>query len=102
MCVFALAACGAYGCCGFVGAQLAISVALGVELCTGNSVFHGIDIQKLEAVAALCAVATLSAGGFAFAWRAKSDVVGLMAKGYKNMLESALDNLIDGLFFDEA
>lgn len=83
-------------------AMLAISVALGVELFTGNSVFKGIDVQNLEAVAALCAVATLSAGGFAFAWRAKSDVVGLMAKGYKDMVESALDNLIDGLFFDEA
>lgn len=83
-------------------AMLAISVALGVELFTGNSVFKGVDVENLEAVAALCAVATLSAGGFAFAWRAKSDVVGLMAKSYKNMVESALDNLIDGLFFDEA
>jgi secreted Zn-dependent insulinase-like peptidase len=71
-------------------------------LYTGNSVFEGIDMQKLEAVAALCAVASVSAGGFAYAWRAKSDVVRLMAKGYKNMVESALDSLIDGLFFDEA
>ncbi|CAM6088025.1 unnamed protein product [Calypogeia fissa] len=83
-------------------AMLAICVALGMELFTGNSVFKGIDIQKLEAVAALCAVATVSAGGFAFAWRAKSDIAELMAKGSKNMFESALDSLIDGLFFDEA
>ncbi|KAL3684056.1 hypothetical protein R1sor_002078 [Riccia sorocarpa] len=83
-------------------AMLALSVAIGVEFFTGNSVFEGVNFAELQGAAALCAVATLSAGAFAYAWRAKEDVVYLMSKNYKNMMDSALDNLIDGLFFDES
>ncbi|KAL2635782.1 hypothetical protein R1flu_007261 [Riccia fluitans] len=83
-------------------AMLALSVAIGVEFFTGNSVFEGVNWVELQGAAALCAVATISAGAFAYAWRAKEDVVYLMSKNYKNMMDSALDNLIDGLFFDES
>lgn len=82
--------------------QLALSIAIGVEFCTGNSVFEGVNLTELQGAAALCAVATVSAASFAYAWRAKADVVSMMSRNYKTMMDSALDNLIDGLFFDES
>ncbi|BBN03903.1 hypothetical protein MPTK1_3g00500 [Marchantia polymorpha subsp. ruderalis] len=83
-------------------AMLALSIAIGVEFCTGNSVFEGVNLTELQGAAALCAVATVSAASFAYAWRAKADVVSMMSRNYKTMMDSALDNLIDGLFFDES
>lgn len=80
---------------------MAFFIAIGVEFLTGNSIFRGVDVQQLLGVAALCGAATVSAAGFAFAWRVKGHVVSLLSKGCQNIVDSAIDKVVDGLFFDE-
>jgi hypothetical protein len=82
-------------------AMMAFFLAIAVELVTGNSVFKGIDVKQLAEFAALSALATLSAGAFAFAWRARSDVAKSLSKGAIDLVDSALDKVVDGLFYDE-
>ncbi|KAG0593744.1 hypothetical protein M758_UG015400 [Ceratodon purpureus] len=82
-------------------AMMAFFVAIGVEVVTGNSVFKGIDVKELGQFAALSGVAALTAAGFAFAWRARSDVASSLSKGALKLVDAAVDNVIDGLFYDE-
>ncbi|XP_024399759.1 stress enhanced protein 2, chloroplastic [Physcomitrium patens] len=82
-------------------AMMAFFVAIGIEVVTGNSVFKGIDIKDLGEFAALSGVATLTAAGFAFAWRARTDVASTLSKGALKLVDTAVDNMIDGLFFEE-
>jgi hypothetical protein len=82
-------------------AMMAFFLAIAVELVTGNSVFKGIDVKQLAEFAALSALATLSAAAFAFAWRARSDVAKSLSKGAIDLVDSALDKVVDGLFYDE-
>lgn len=82
-------------------AMMAFFVAIGVEIVTGNSVFKGIDVKELGQFAALSGVAALTAAGFAFAWRARSDVASSLSKGALKLVDAAVDNVIDGLFYDE-
>jgi hypothetical protein len=82
-------------------AMMAFFVAIGVEIVTGNSIFKGIDVKELVQFAALAGLATLTAAGFAFAWRARSDVASSLSKGALKLVDAAVDNVIDGLFYDE-
>lgn len=82
-------------------AMLAFFVAIGVEIVTGNSVFKGIDVKELGQFAALSGLAALTAAGFAFAWRARSDVASSLSRGALKLVDAAVDNVIDGLFYDE-
>lgn len=82
-------------------AMMSFFVAIGVEVVTGNSVFKGIDIKELGQFVALTGVATLTAAGFAFSWRARSDVATSLSKGALKLVDTAVDNLIDCLFYDE-
>lgn len=82
-------------------AMMAFFVAIGIEIVTGNSVFKGIDVKELGQFAALSGVAALTAAGFAFAWRARGDVASSLSKGALKLVDAAVDNVIDGLFYDE-
>lgn len=82
-------------------AMMAFFVAIGVEITTGNSVFKGIDVKELGQFAAFAGVATVTAAGFAFAWRSRSDVASSLSKGALKLLDTAVDNVIDGLFYDD-
>lgn len=82
-------------------AMMAFFLAIGVEIVTGNSIFKGIDVKELLQFAALAGLATLTAAGFAFAWRARSDVASSLSKGALKLVDAAVDNVIDGLFYDE-
>lgn len=82
-------------------AMMAFFFAIGVEIVTGNSIFKGIDVKELMQFAALSGLATLTAAGFAFAWRARSDVASSLSKGALKLVDAAVDNVIDGLFYDD-
>lgn len=81
--------------------MMAFFLAIAVEVVTGNSVFKGIDVKELGQFAALSGVAAISAAGFAFGWRARSDVASTLSKGALKLVDTTLDNVIDGLFYDD-
>lgn len=83
-------------------AMMAFALALGNEFVTGNSVFSGIDVESLFKVMGCCALIALSAAGLAFAKRGKVQVASLLTNSCKNVLDFAVDSVIEGLFFEDS
>lgn len=82
-------------------AMLAFFFAIGVEFVTANSVFDGIDMKELAFWAALAGASTVTAAGFAFIWQSRTNVASSLSKGALKLVDSTLDKVIDGLFYDE-
>lgn len=75
--------------------------ALGLEAVTGNTVFQKLDPHKILQVAGAFVMSSVLAAGFAVAWRAKSRVAYTVSKGYESLVNGLIDNVVDGLFFDD-
>eukprot|EP00850_Spirogloea_muscicola_P003485 SM000014S00273 [mRNA] locus=s14:454320:455246:+ [translate_table: standard] len=83
-------------------AMIFFAAAVGLEMATGSSIFQGIGVEKLAGILGLCLLATTSAATFAVAYRARRHVSALLATGCKNLMDSAVDRVIEGLFFEDS
>lgn len=83
-------------------AMLGLATALGNEFLTGHSLFSGIDVESLGKVLCCCALIAVSAAGLAVAKRGKAQVASLLTTGCKNVVDFAVDRVIEGLFFDDS
>eukprot|EP00245_Coleochaete_scutata_P014437 TRINITY_DN614_c0_g2_i1.p1 TRINITY_DN614_c0_g2~~TRINITY_DN614_c0_g2_i1.p1 ORF type:complete len:248 (-),score=56.21 TRINITY_DN614_c0_g2_i1:651-1394(-) len=70
-----------------------------VESLTGDGVFSGIDGESLAAVAFIAVAGAAGTAFLAMGARSK-EVAAILAAGCKNLVDSAVDNVIEGLFFD--
>ncbi|GJP47372.1 hypothetical protein CLOM_g6570 [Closterium sp. NIES-68] len=82
------------------GAMVALALALLVEFATGNGVFSGVDPAALLPALSLGLAAAVVSGAYAVAWRAKRHVADILAHGCLHWMDAAVDNIIDGAFFD--
>eukprot|EP00270_Netrium_digitus_P016481 TRINITY_DN5920_c0_g1_i5.p1 TRINITY_DN5920_c0_g1~~TRINITY_DN5920_c0_g1_i5.p1 ORF type:complete len:208 (-),score=26.10 TRINITY_DN5920_c0_g1_i5:320-943(-) len=82
-------------------AMIGFATALSCELITVNSVFTGLDVQGLRNILLLSFLAAAGVGGFAFAWRSKRHVADVLSSSTRSFLDSTLDSVIEGAFFDE-
>lgn len=80
--------------------QMVFASAVLVEAVTGNSVFEKMDPQRLLEVCAAVLASIFVAAGFAVALQAKTRVAYTVSKGYENLMNALIDNVIDSLLFD--
>lgn len=81
-------------------AMMVFASAVLVEAVTGNSVFEKMDPQRLLEVCAAVLASIFVAAGFAVALQAKTRVAYTVSKGYENLMNTLIDNVIDSLLFD--
>ena len=70
------------------------------ESVTGTSLFHNIDAEALVPFLLLLATVCAAAGSAALAWQASNHVAGILSRGCRNIVDTAVDSIIEGLFFE--
>jgi len=72
------------------------------ESVTGTSLFQDIDADALVPFLMLLAAVCAAAGSAALAWQASNHVAGILQRGCRNIVDTAVDNIIEGLFFESS
>lgn len=70
------------------------------ELVTGNSVFGKMDLQGIAEAAGICFAAVACAAIFASVSAARNRVGTIFTVGCNSFIDSLIDNIVDGLFYD--
>lgn len=82
-------------------AMIVFAAAINVELLTGNSLFHKMDVQKICEFGGVCMASIVGAAGFAWASCAKTRVGDVFSERYNKFVDTVIDQLVDGLFYEE-
>eukprot|EP01018_Ginkgo_biloba_P037680 Gb_33761 [translate_table: standard] len=82
-------------------AMIVFAAAVMVEVLTGNSLFQKMDVQKICEIGGVCVASVVCAAGFAWASRAKSQVATIVSERYNEFVDSVIDQLVDGLFYED-
>lgn len=67
---------------------------------TGNSVFRKLDLVGIEEAGGVCVAAVASAAVFAWFSSNRSRVGRIFSVGCNGFIDSLIDNIFDGLFYD--
>ncbi|XP_047972894.1 stress enhanced protein 2, chloroplastic [Salvia hispanica] len=81
-------------------AMIVFAATVGVEIVTGNSVFRKMDLVGIEEAAGVCAAAVASAAVFAWFSINRNRVGRILTIGCNTFIDSLIDNIVDGLFYD--
>ncbi|KAH6765513.1 stress enhanced protein 2 [Perilla frutescens var. hirtella] len=81
-------------------AMIVFAATVGMEIVTGNSVFRKMDLQGIEEAGGVCVAAIASAAVFAWFSSNRSRVGRIFTTGCNTFIDSLIDNIIDGLFYD--
>lgn len=76
-------------------------MALSVEFATGNSLFKKLELQQITEAVGLCVAVVTLAATFAWFSSMKTRIGQMFTLSYNQFVDSLIDNLIDGLFFDD-
>lgn len=71
-----------------------------MESVTGNSLFKKLEAQQITEAAGLCVAVVASAATFAYFSNARARIGQIFTLSCNQFVDSLIDNLIDGLFFD--
>ncbi|KAK9111126.1 hypothetical protein Scep_018645 [Stephania cephalantha] len=82
-------------------AMLVFAATVTVEVVTGNSLFRKMDLQVLEEAGGVCLGAVVCAALFAWFSSNRSNVGRMFTLGCNAFIDALIDNLIDGLFYNE-
>ncbi|KAH9616213.1 hypothetical protein KSS87_019298 [Heliosperma pusillum] len=82
-------------------AMIVFAATICVELATGNSVFKKMDVQGLEEGLGACLAAVACAASFAYSTSARKKVGRIFTVSYNAFIDTLIDNIVDGLFFDD-
>lgn len=82
-------------------AMIVFAAAINVELLTGNSLFHKMDMQKICEFGGICMASIVGAAGFAWASCAKTRVSDVFSDRCNKFVDTVIDQLVDGLFYEE-
>ncbi|GLJ50627.1 hypothetical protein SUGI_1078510 [Cryptomeria japonica] len=82
-------------------AMIVFAAAINVELLTGNSLFQKMDVQKICEFGGVCLASIFCAAGLAWASRAKSQVANIFSARCNEFVDTVIDQLVDGLFYEE-
>ncbi|XP_039146000.1 LOW QUALITY PROTEIN: stress enhanced protein 2, chloroplastic [Dioscorea cayenensis subsp. rotundata] len=83
-------------------AMVAFAAAVAVESVTGNSLFKKLDLQQIEEAGGVCLVVIASAATFALFSSNRKRIRQMFTLSCNSLVDSLLDNLIDGLFYEGA
>ncbi|KAL5982041.1 hypothetical protein ACLOJK_016109 [Asimina triloba] len=81
-------------------AMIAFASAVIKELVTGNSLFSKMDLPVIEEAGGACLAAVLCAATSAWFSSARTGVGEIFTVGCNCFVESVIDNLVDGLFYE--
>ncbi|KAG6394539.1 hypothetical protein SASPL_145128 [Salvia splendens] len=81
-------------------AMIVFAATVGVEIVTGNSVFRKMDLVGIEEAAGVCAAVAASAAVFAWFSINRNRVGRILTIGCNTFIDSLIDNIVDGLFYD--
>ncbi|XP_057775410.1 stress enhanced protein 2, chloroplastic [Salvia miltiorrhiza] len=81
-------------------AMVVFAATVGVEIVTGNSVLRKMDLVGIEEAGGVCAAAVASAAVFAWFSSNRNRVGRIFTVGANTFIDSLIDNIIDGLFYD--
>ncbi|XP_058731448.1 stress enhanced protein 2, chloroplastic [Vicia villosa] len=82
-------------------AMMVFAATVTVELVTGNSVFRKMDIAGITEAGGVCLGAVTFAALFAWFSSARSKVDRIFTVSYNSFIDSLIDQIVDGLFYDE-
>lgn len=80
--------------------KIVFAATVGVEIVTGNSVFRKMDLQGIEEGGGVCVAAIGCAAVFAWFSSNRSRVGRMVSVSCSTFIDSLIDNIIDGLFYD--
>lgn len=80
--------------------QVAFAGAITVEVVTGNSLFRKMDLQGIAEAAGVCLGAIICAAAFAWFSSARTRVGRIFTLSCNTFVDSLIDNLVDGLFYE--
>ena len=73
---------------------------MSVEFVTGNSLFKKLELQQITEAAGLCVAVVAVAATFAWFSSARTRIGRMFTLGCNQFVDSLIDNLVDGLFYD--
>ncbi|KAL9241482.1 hypothetical protein vseg_015592 [Gypsophila vaccaria] len=82
-------------------AMIVFAATIGVELATGNSVFKKMDVQGLTEGLGACLASVACAAAFAYSSSARKRVGTIFTLSYNAFIDTLIDNIIDGLFYED-
>ncbi|KAG8383451.1 hypothetical protein BUALT_Bualt04G0014600 [Buddleja alternifolia] len=81
-------------------AMIVFAATVSMEVVTGNSIFRKMDLTRIEEAGGVCLAAIASAAVFAFFSSNRNRVGRILTIGCNTFIDSFIDNVIDGLFYD--
>ncbi|CDP12913.1 unnamed protein product [Coffea canephora] len=81
-------------------AMVVFAATVGTEVVTGNSIFRKMDLQGIAGTAGFCVAAVTCAAVFAWFSSARNRVGRIFTVSCNTFIESLIDQIIDGLFYD--
>ncbi|XP_047327933.1 stress enhanced protein 2, chloroplastic [Impatiens glandulifera] len=82
-------------------AMVVFAATVAEEFVTGNSLFRKMDLQGIEEAGGVCVAAVACAATFAWFSSARNRVGQVFLIGCNNFFDSLIDQIIDGLFYDD-
>ncbi|KAK2438682.1 stress enhanced protein 2, chloroplastic [Trifolium repens] len=82
-------------------AMMVFAATVTVEMVTGNSVFRKMDITGITEAGGICLGAVTFAALFAWFSSARNRVDRIFTVSYNSFIDSLIDQIVDGLFYDE-
>lgn len=70
------------------------------ELVTGNSLFRKMDMQGIAEAVGVCVGAMTCAAAFAWLSSARNKVGRIFSVGCNSFIDSVIDQIVDGLFYE--
>ncbi|KAJ6737112.1 STRESS ENHANCED PROTEIN 2 CHLOROPLASTIC [Salix viminalis] len=81
-------------------AMIVFAATVTTEVVTGNSVFRKVDLEGIEEAVGVCLGAVTCAAIFAWFSSARSRVGRIFTIGCNTFIDSLIDEIVDGLFYD--
>ncbi|KAG5245268.1 stress enhanced protein [Salix suchowensis] len=81
-------------------AMIVFAATVTTEVVTGNSVFRKMDLEGIEEAVGVCLGAVTGAAIFAWFSSARSRVGRIFTIGCNTFIDSLIDEIVDGLFYD--
>lgn len=79
---------------------MAFAAAVTVEVGTGSSVFHKLELGEMEQAAWACLGVVTCAAALAWASSMRTRIGRMFTLGCSTVVDALIDSLVDGLFYD--
>ncbi|KAK8672892.1 hypothetical protein V6N13_111249 [Hibiscus sabdariffa] len=81
-------------------AMIVFAATVTTEFVTGTSIFRKMDLEGIEEAVGACLGAMTCAAAFAWLSSARNKVGGMFTVGCNSFIDSVIDQIVDGLFYE--